>query len=144
MITDWKCKLEAILVGKGRLLKEGKELAVISLGPIGYRAAKAIERVEQESGISVAHYDLRFVKPLDTEMLEYIGKNFKKVITIEDGILAGGAGSAVMEFMSDHGYDTKVIRMGLEDHFVQHGSVDELYKLCGLDEYSIYEKIKNS
>lgn len=77
-------------------------------------------------------------------MLEYIGKNFKKVITIEDGILAGGAGSAVMEFMSDHGYDTKVIRMGLEDHFVQHGSVDELYKLCGLDEYSIYEKIKNS
>lgn len=144
MITDWKCKLEAIPVGKGRLLKEGKDLAVISLGPIGYRAAKAIERVEQESGISVAHYDLRFVKPLDTEMLEYIGKNFKKVITIEDGILAGGAGSAVMEFMSDHGYDTKIIRMGLENHFVQHGSVNELYKICGLDEDSIYEKIKNS
>lgn len=144
MIAEWKCKLEAIPVGKGRLLKEGKDLAVISLGPIGYRAAKAIERVEQESGISVAHYDLRFVKPLDTEMLEYIGKNFKKVITIEDGILAGGAGSAVMEFMSDHGYDTKIIRMGLEDHFVQHGSVDELYKICGLDEDSIYEKIKNS
>lgn len=144
MITDWKCKLEAIPAGKGRLLKEGKDLAVISLGPIGYRAAKAIERVEQESGISVAHYDLRFVKPLDTEMLEYIGKNFKKVITIEDGILAGGAGSAVMEFMSDHGYDTKIIRMGLEDHFVQHGSVNELYKICGLDEDSIYEKIKNS
>lgn len=144
MITDWKCNLKAIPVGKGRLLKEGKDLAVISLGPIGYRAAKAIERVEQESGISVAHYDLRFVKPLDTEMLEYIGKNFKKVITIEDGILAGGAGSAVMEFMSDHGYDTKIIRMGLEDHFVQHGSVDELYKICGLDEDSIYEKIKNS
>lgn len=144
MITDWKCKLEAIPVGKGRLLKEGKDLAVISLGPIGYRTAKAIERVEQESGISVAHYDLRFVKPLDTEMLEYIGKKFKKVITIEDGILAGGAGSAVMEFMSDHGYDTKIIRMGLEDHFVQHGSVNELYKICGLDEDSIYEKIKNS
>ena len=144
MITDWKCKLEAIPVGKGRLLKEGKDLAVISLGPIGYRTAKAIERVEQESGISVAHYDLRFVKPLDTEMLEYIGKNFKKVITIEDGILAGGAGSAVMEFMSDHGYDTKIIRMGLENHFVQHGSVNELYKICGLDEDSIYEKIKNS
>lgn len=144
MITDWKCKLEAIPVGKGRLLKEGKDLAVISLGPIGYRAAKAIERVEQESGISVAHYDLRFVKPLDTEMLEYIGKKFKKVITIEDGILAGGAGSAVMEFMSDHGYDTKIIRMGLENHFVQHGSVNELYKICGLDEDSIYEKIKNS
>lgn len=144
MISDWKCKLEAIPVGKGRLLKEGKDMAVISLGSIGYRAAKAIERVEQESGISVAHYDLRFVKPLDTEMLEYIGKNFKKVITIEDGILAGGAGSAVMEFMSDHGYDTKIIRVGLEDHFVQHGSVNELYKICGLDEDSIYEKIKNS
>ena len=143
-LTDWKCPLEEIEIGKGRKLKEGKDLAVISLGPIGYRAAKAIERVEQESGISVAHYDLRFVKPLDTEMLEYIGKNFKKVITIEDGILAGGAGSTVMEFMSDHGYDTKIIRMGLEDHFVQHGSVDELYKICGLDEDSIYEKIKNS
>ena len=144
MISDWKCKLEAIPVGKGRLLKEGKDLAVISLGPVGYRAAKAIERIEQESGISVAHYDLRFVKPLDTEMLGHIGKNFKKVITIEDGILAGGAGSAVMEFMSDGGYDTRVIRMGIEDHFVQHGSVDELYRICGLDEDSIYEKIKNS
>ena len=144
MITDWKCNLKAIPVGKGRLLKEGKDLAVISLGPIGYRAAKAIERTEQESGISVAHYDLRFVKPLDTEMLGHIGKNFKKVITIEDGILAGGAGSAVMEFMSDGGYDTRVVRMGIEDHFVQHGSVDELYRICGLDEDSIYEKIKNS
>ena len=144
MITDWKCNLKAIPVGKGRLLKEGKDLAVISLGPIGYRAAKAIERIEQESGISVAHYDLRFVKPLDTEMLGHIGKNFKKVITIEDGILAGGAGSAVMEFMSDGGYDTRVVRMGIEDHFVQHGSVDELYRICGLDEDSIYEKIKNS
>ena len=144
MITDWKCNLKAIPVGKGRLLKEGKDLAVISLGPVGYRAAKAIERIEQESGISVAHYDLRFVKPLDTEMLGYIGKNFKKVITIEDGILAGGAGSAVMEFMSDGGYDTRVVRMGIEDHFVQHGSVDELYRICGLDEDSIYEKIKNS
>ena len=144
MITDWKCNLKAIPVGKGRLLKEGKDLAVISLGPVGYRAAKAIERIEQESGISVAHYDLRFVKPLDTEMLGHIGKNFKKVITIEDGILAGGAGSAVMEFMSDGGYDTRVVRMGIEDHFVQHGSVDELYRICGLDEDSIYEKIKNS
>ena len=143
MITDWKCNLKAIPVGKGRLLKEGKDLAVISLGPIGYRAAKAIERIEQESGISVAHYDLRFVKPLDTEMLGHIGKNFKKVITIEDGILAGGAGSAVMEFMSDGGYDTRVVRMGIEDHFVQHGSVDELYRICGLDEDSIYEKIRS-
>lgn len=144
VITDWKCGLEAIPVGKGRLIKEGKDLAVISLGPIGYKAAKAIKRIEQESNISVAHYDLRFVKPLDTEMLDYIGQNFKKVITIEDGIRAGGAGSAVMEFMSERGYDNKVIRIGLEDRFVQHGSVEELYRICGLDEDSIYEKIKNS
>ena len=144
VITDWKCGLEAIPVGKGRLIKEGKDLAVISLGPIGYKAAKAIKRIEQESNISVAHYDLRFVKPLDTEMLDYIGQNFKKAITIEDGIRAGGAGSAVMEFMSERGYDTKVIRIGLEDRFVQHGSVEELYRICGLDEDSIYEKIKNS
>ena len=104
MLTDWKCEFEAIPVGKGRLLKEGKDMAVITLGPIGYKAQKAIERMESETNLSIAHYDLRFVKPLDKEMLDSIGKNFRKIITIEDGVLSGGAGSAVMEFMSDcHG-----------------------------------------
>lgn len=141
VLTDWRCNLEAIPVGKGRMLKDGKDLAVISLGPIGYKAKKSIERVESEKNVSIAHYDLRFVKPLDYEMLDSIGKRFKKILTIEDGVLAGGVGSAVMEFMSDNGYDVSIKRIGIKDNFVQHGSVDELYKICGLDEDSIYSSI---
>lgn len=141
-ITDWKCQFEELPIGKGRILKEGNDLAVVSLGPVGHKARKAIEKAEQEKNISIAHYDLRFVKPLDTEMLNGIAKKFKKIITIEDGILAGGAGSAIIEFMSDNGFDdVKIKRIGINDRFVQHGTVDELYKICGLDEYSIYETI---
>ena len=143
MTTDWKCEFEAIPIGKGRKLKDGNDIAVITLGPIGYRAQKAIARAENETGISVAHYDLRFVKPLDADMLNEIGKNFKKIITIEDGIISGGAGSAVMEFMADGGYDVEIKRVGIKDCFVQHGAVNELYKICGLDEDSIYQLIKN-
>lgn len=140
-LTDWKCKFETIPVGTGRMLKDGNDLAVISLGPIGYKAKKAIERAENEKAISIAHYDLRFVKPLDYEMLDSIGRRFKKILTIEEGVLAGGAGSAIMEFMSDNGYDTSIKRIGIKDGFVQHGTVDELYKICGLDEESIYNSI---
>lgn len=143
MLTDWKCEFEAIPVGKGRLLKEGKDMAVITFGPIGYKAQKAIERIESETNLSIAHYDLRFVKPLDKEMLDSIGKNFRKIITIEDGVLSGGAGSAVMEFMSDNGYNVDIKRLGIKNCFVQHGAVNELYKICGLDEESIYQSIKD-
>lgn len=140
-LTDWRCSLEEIPVGKGRLLKDGKDLAVISVGTIGHKVRKAIENVEGEKTVSIAHYDLRFVKPLDTEMLHSIGKAFRRVLTIEDGILAGGAGSAVMEFFSDNGYDISVKRLGIDNCFVQHGTVDELYKICGLDEESICHSI---
>lgn len=140
-LTDWKCKFETIPVGKGRMLKDGNDLAVISLGPIGYKAKKAIERAENEKAISIAHYDLRFVKPLDYEMLDSIGRRFKKILTIEEGVLAGGAGSAIMEFMSENGYNPSIKRIGIKDGFVQHGTVDELYKICGLDEESIYNSI---
>ena len=143
MLTDWKCEFEAIPVGKGRLLKEGKDMAVITLGPIGYKAQKAIERMESETNLSIAHYDLRFVKPLDKEMLDSIGKNFRKIITIEDGVLSGGAGSAVMEFMSDNGYNVDIKRLGIKNRFVQHGAVNELYRICGLDEEGIYQFIKD-
>lgn len=140
--TDWKCQFEEIPVGKGRLFKDGNDMAVISVGPIGYKAKKAIAKAEEDSSISIAHYDLRFVKPLDKDMLDSIGKKFKKILTIEDGILAGGAGSAIMEFMSDNGYDGITIkRIGINDCFVQHGTVDELYKICRLDEESIYSSI---
>ena len=142
-ILDWKCQFEKIPIGKGRLLKEGKDVAVISVGPIGYKAQRAIERIEKETPLSIAHYDLRFVKPLDEEMLTSIGEKFNKILTVEDGILAGGAGSAVMEFMSDHCYNKGITikRIGIDDCFIRHGSVDELYKICGLDEEGIYSLI---
>ena len=141
VLTDWKCPLEELPIGKGRKLKEGKDMAVITLGPIGNLAAKAIERAEQASGKSIAHYDLRFLKPLDEVMLHEIGKQFKQVITIEDGALNGGMGSAVLEFMADNSYQPNISRIGIPDKFIEHGTVPELYKICGMDEESIVNKI---
>ena len=137
-LTDWHCPLEAVEVGRGRKLKDGKDLAVITLGPIGNRAARAIERAESDTQCSIAHFDLRFLKPLDEAMLHEIGKQFNHIVTIEDGILKGGMGSAILEFMSDNNYTPQVHRIGLPDKFVQHGPVNELFKLCGLDEDGIY------
>lgn len=140
-LVDWKCPLEEIPVGKGRKLKDGKELAVISIGPIGVLVGKAIARAEKEAGISVAHYDLRFVKPLDEELLHEVGQNFKQVLTVEDGIIKGGMGSAVLEFMADNNYHPEIRRIGVPDKFVEHGSIPELYHLCGMDEEGIYKTI---
>ena len=103
--------------------------------------SQVIARFGKETGKSVAHYDLRFLKPLDEEMLHGIGKNFTKVVTIEDGTLQGGMGSAVLEFFSDHGYHPEVRRIGIPDKFVQHGSVKELHRLCGMDEEGIYNTL---
>ena len=141
VLTDWKCPLEELPIGKGRKLKEGKDMAVITLGPIGNLAAKAIERAEQASGKSIAHYDLRFLKPLDEAMLHEIGKQFKQVITIEDGALNGGMGSAILEFMADNNYQPNISRIGIPDKFIEHGTIPELYKICGMDEESIVNKI---
>ena len=140
-LIDWKCPLEEIPVGKGRKLKDGKDLAILTLGPIGNIAAKAIERAEKEKDISIAHYDLRFLKPLDEEMLHEIGHSFSRIITIEDGIRKGGMGSAVLEFMADNGYTPHVQRIGVPDTFIEHGTVQELYHLCGMDEKGILESI---
>ena len=102
VLVDWKCPLEEIPVGKGRKLKDGKDVAVISIGPIGNKARSAIARAETESGRSIAHYDLRFLKPLDEELLHEVGRTFRHIVTIEDGTIQGGMGSAVLEFMADH------------------------------------------
>ena len=144
VLTDWRCPLEPVEIGKGRKLKDGKDLAVITLGPIGNTASHAIARAEQEHHVSIAHYDLRFLKPLDEEMLHEIGKNFHRVITVEDGVLKGGMGSAVLEFMADNEYTPVVKRVGIADKFVQHGPVKELYHICGLDEAGIYDTIITS
>lgn len=140
-LVDWQCPLEEIPIGKGRKLKEGTDLAVVTIGPIGKLAAKAIERAEKEKGLSVAHYDLRFLKPLDEEMLHEIGKTFKRILTVEDGIIQGGMGSTLLEFMADHGYYPELHRIGVPDKFIEHGTVPELYHLCGMDEEGIYKAI---
>ncbi|MDR1004659.1 MAG: 1-deoxy-D-xylulose-5-phosphate synthase [Prevotellaceae bacterium] len=137
--TDWKCPLEAVPVGKGQKLKAGTDLAVITLGPIGNIAAHAIARAEQEKGISIAHYDLRFLKPLDEALLHEAGKSFKRIVTVEDGVCKGGMGSAVLEFMADNGYTPQVTRIGVPDQFVEHGTIPQLYHLCGMDEEGIYD-----
>ena len=144
VLVDWKCPLEEIPVGKGRKLKDGKDLAVITLGPIGNIAARAIKRAETEKGLSIAHYDLRFLKPLDETLLHEAGRNFKRIITIEDGARKGGMGSAVLEFMADNSYTPNIERIGVPDTFIEHGTVQELYQLCGMDEEGIYNiLIKN-
>lgn len=142
-LTDWKCPLEEIPVGKGRKLKDGNDIAVISIGPIGKIAGEAINKAE-EQGLSIAHYDLRFLKPLDGEMLHEIGKSFSNIVTVEDGVIKGGMGAAVMEFMSDNHYSPEIKRIGVPDTFIEHGSVAELYRLCGMDAEGIYNVLIHS
>ena len=141
VLTDWECPLEAIEIGTGRKLKEGTDLAVITIGPIGNKAAAAIARAEKELGCSIAHYDLRFLKPLDEALLHEVGQKFTRILTVEDGVRNGGMGSAILEFMTDHGYYPRVTRLGLPDRFVQHGPVNDLYAICGIDEESILNTI---
>ena len=137
---DWKCPLEAVEVGTGRKLRDGKQTAVISIGPIGNDVELAIT----QSGEEVAHYDLRFLKPLDEDLLHEVGKRFKHIITIEDGTRNGGMGSAVLEWLSDHGYTPTVKRMGMPDEFVEHGTVAELKRICNMDIDSIAAAIKET
>ena len=142
-LTDWKCPLEEIEIGKGRKLKEGKDLAVLSIGTIGNSAADAIAQVEAENpDISVAHYDLRFVKPLDGQLLEEVAARFSRIITVEDGAVTGGVGSAVLEYMSEHNHTPHVRRIGLPDHFVEHGAVGILHHICGTDSEGIAKAIR--
>ena len=143
---QWRCPLTAVPVGRGRMLKSGRDVAVLSLGPIGVTVARAISRAEQQAGaagreLQVAHYDMRFVKPIDTEILDYVGQHFARVITVEDGVVEGGFGSAVLEYLADRGYTPRVERLGLPDQFVEHGTVAELHRLVGLDEDSIVNRL---
>lgn len=144
-LVDWENEMQEVEVGKGRKMKDGTDLAVITLGPIGQVVKRAVDELEEKD--RVALYDLRFVKPIDEAMLREIGEKFKSVITVEDGVRMGGAGSAVMEFFMDNSYAVKVHRVGLPDEFVEHGAVSELYKLCKMDKDSIssliLEKLKD-
>ncbi len=140
-LSKWKNDPQILPIGKGRILKEGNDIALISIGTIGNCAARAILQAEAEA-ISVAHYDLIFLKPLDEEMIEEIAKKFKHIITVEDSVKSGGMGSAVLELLSDKGYNNFVHRIGINDEFVTHGQISELKQICKIDQESIFEKIK--
>lgn len=133
VLADWQCPLEAIEVGKGRKLHDGESMAVLTIGPVG----NDVEDIIREENADIAHYDMRFVKPLDEEILHEVGKRFKRIITVEDGSRNGGFGSAVLEWLNDNGYATSVKRMGLPDKFIEHGTVPQLREIAGIDKESI-------
>ena len=139
--ADWRNEMSVLPVGKGKKLKDGKDIAILSIGPVGNEALNAIEQVEKE-GVSVALYDMIYLKPIDEELLHEVGKKFNRIVTVENGVIKGGLGTAVLEFMADNGYTPKVKRIGVPDRFIEHGSVPELFKLCGMDSESIAEVVK--
>ena len=140
--NDWRCKLEAIEVGTGRRMHEGHDVAVLTIGPIGNVAAEAVAEVEAEGQLTVAHYDMRYLKPIDGGILDEVGQRFSRVITVEDGVRCGGLGTAVTEWMADHHYTPEIVRLGLPDEFVEHGTVSELRRIAGIDKATIIQHIK--
>jgi len=140
-LVDWRNEMQSVTVGKGERLKDGDDIAVITIGTMANNVSKAIELIEQD-GISIAHYDIRFLKPLDVDLLHEVGKRFKKIVTVEDGIINGGFGSAVLEFMADNNYQVQVKRLGIPDTFVEHGTPEELYEMLGLHPAGIENEIR--
>ena len=147
VLVNWSCPLEEIKVGTGRKLHDGNDVAVLSIGPIGNNVAEAIESLSSQASEanipSAAHYDMRFLKPIDETILQEVAENFNRIITVENGVKTGGLGSAVIEWMNDHGYHPEIVRLGLPDtEFVEHGTVDELHHIVGLDKEAIIKAIK--
>ena len=147
VLTDWRCPFEEMPIGKGRLMGKNKatdcQTAVLSLGPIGNVVAKVVRELKEEEGCDVVHYDMRFLKPIDEEILHEVGTTCRRIVTVEDGVVRGGLGTAVIEYMADHNLHPEVVRLGLPDNFVEHGTPEELYHLVGLDADTIKLKIKN-
>jgi 1-deoxy-D-xylulose-5-phosphate synthase len=143
VMTEWKTALKAITVGTGRKVSNGDDIAILSIGHLGNSAQKAIQELK-ENGVSVAHYDMRFVKPLDQVLLHEVFTKFDKVITLEDGCLMGGMGSAILEFMADNSYASKVIRIGIPDKYIHHGTQEELHAECGFDVAGIIQTVKKA
>lgn len=144
VLADWHCPLEEVEVGTGRKLRDGKDIAILSIGAVGNNAVKAVESMEQDgAAVSCAHYDMRFVKPLDENLLREVAGKFNKIITLEDGSREGGFGSAVLEWMDDNGYHPDIVRLGLPDRFVEQGTVAELQHITGIDADGIRRAIEN-
>jgi len=128
--------------GKGVKLRDGKDIAVLTIGAVGNTMAEAIEELKIKNyELKIAHYDMRWLKPMDEEILHEVGQKFKTIVTAEDGMINGGLGSAVLEWMADHGYTPRVIRLGVNDQFVEHGSTKELYHLLKLDKEGLCESL---
>ncbi|HKP32674.1 MAG TPA: transketolase C-terminal domain-containing protein, partial [Chitinophagaceae bacterium] len=142
VMSEWKTPFQEITIGKGRKLKDGREIAILSFGHPGNFAATAIRELRTE-GIDPAHYDMRFAKPLDEELLHDACRKYEKIITVEDGTVIGGFGSAVLEFMAAHNYRNEVRILGIPDHIVEHGTLKELHKECGYDAAAIIEAVKD-
>jgi 1-deoxy-D-xylulose-5-phosphate synthase len=141
VMPEWKTELKQVEIGKGRKIKDGKEVAIVSLGHPGNFVSAAIRELRAE-GIDPAHYDLRFVKPIDEEMLHEVFQKYSKVITVEDGTVVGGMGSAVLEFMAAHQYQAEVHILGIPDRLVEHGTPKQLYAEIGIDPAGIVNTVK--
>jgi 1-deoxy-D-xylulose-5-phosphate synthase len=141
-IIDWRLDFKELVPGKARQLSVGNDLAIITIGYTGILVQEALEKLKT-SQLSIAHFDMRYLKPIDTQMLHTIFKAFSRIITVEDGVLNGGFGSAILEFMSDNGYAAQIKRLGVPDSFVDHGTQSELYKECGFDPDSIVASINS-
>ncbi|MBA3706663.1 MAG: 1-deoxy-D-xylulose-5-phosphate synthase, partial [Bacteroidetes bacterium] len=140
VMIDWKKPFQKIIIGKGRRIQTGDDIAIVTIGTVGNHAVSACKKLE-EKGIKAAHYDMRFVKPLDEELLHEVFRKHSKVITVEDGCIVGGMGSAVLEFMADHNYNANVKRLGIPDKYIEHGEQKELYIECGYDADSIFKTV---
>ncbi len=139
-LTDWRCPLEAVKVGTGRRIAAGKDVALLTIGPIGKLVGQAVEDAAKQ-GVSVAHYDMRFLKPIDEEILHEVGEKFRYIVTLEDGTVKGGLGSAVADYMAQNGYTPKIKVMGMPDAFVEHGTPEQLYRICRMDKDSVLEAL---
>lgn len=139
--VEWKNPLKKIEIGKGEKLKTGNDLAILTIGTIAHTVSQAIEQIEKELGIEIAHYDLRFLRPLDEGLLHELGKKYNKIVTVEDGVIKGGFGSAVLEFMADNAYSPQIKRLGIPDTFVEHGTQKELFNMLRLDVEGIAKSV---
>ena len=139
-LVDWRCPLETVKVGTGRKLVDGSDVAFLTIGPIG-KLMELVVKAAAEKGVSVAHYDMRFLKPIDENILREVGEKFKYIVTLEDGTVKGGLGSAVTEYMAQNGYTPQIKVMGIPDSFIEHGTPEQLYKICGMDADSVLNVI---
>ena len=142
VLTEWKTPFKEIKIGTGRKIKNGNDIAILSLGQVGNYAVDACKELS-DIGVDAAHYDMRFAKPLDSTLLHEVFGKFKQIITVEDGCIVGGVGSAIIEFMADNGYSAQIKRLGIPDEYIEHGTQEELHAECNYDKNAIIKTVKD-